>query len=193
MTSGRSNVLRYVLCCCALIVPNVAAAFGLPELMSSLARVEASRAEFTETKTLALLAKPLVLTGRLLYKRPDSLERQTLTPVEERMVVVGSELTLENVTKKQKRTFSLKASPVMWAFVESIRASLAGDQKTLERFYWVKFQGKATEWVVNLEPRDAAMSEYVQLIRLSGAQDRIERIEVFEKNGDRSDMVIKPL
>ena len=185
--------MRYVLICCALLFPGAAAAFGLPELMGSLARVEASRAEFTETKTLALLAKPLVLTGRLIYKRPDSLERHTLTPVEERMIVVGSELTLENVTKKQKRTFSLKASPVMWAFVESIRASLAGDQKTLERFYWVKFEGRASDWVVNLEPRDAAMSEYVQLIRLSGTQNRIERVEVFEKNGDTSLMRIKPL
>ncbi|MEO7403343.1 MAG: LolA-related protein, partial [Burkholderiales bacterium] len=126
-----------------MITPQVARAadFGLRELMMSLATVESSRAEFVETKTLAILAKPLVVTGTLTYKRPNSLERHTLTPVEERMSVVGNDLTLENVAKKQKRTFNLKLNPVMWAFVESIRASLAGDSATLERFYWVKMEG----------------------------------------------------
>ena len=178
-----------------VITPQLARAadFGLRELMTGLATVESSRAEFVETKTLAILAKPLVVTGTLNYKRPNSLVRHTLTPVEERMSVVGNDLTLENVAKKQKRTFNLKLNPVMWAFVESIRASLAGDSATLERFYWVKMEGPREAWIVNLEPRDAAMSQHVQLIRLMGAADRIERVEVFETNGDRSSMRIKML
>lgn len=167
--------------------------FGLGDVMTAMARVPSSRAEFVETKTLALLAKPLVLTGTLRYERPGTLERIVRTPTEERMLVSGDQLTLESPAKQQKRTFALRSNPTMWAFVESIRATLAGDRATLERFYWTRVEGEAAAWVVNLEPRDSQMAEYVQQIRVFGGGDRVERIEVYESNGDRSVTRIKPL
>lgn len=169
-----------------------AAPARLDEVMSRLAQVTTSRAEFVETKTLALLEKPIVSTGTLAYERPGRLERYTRTPFEERMVVAGDDITIEIPAKKQKRTFGLRLNPVLWGFIESIRATLAGDLKTLERFYWVRLSGETARWTLDLEPRDAAMSRYVQAIRLSGGTAGLERVEVFEANGDRADMRIKP-
>lgn len=170
-----------------------AGGFALADLMRVMATVESSRAEFTETKTLALLARPLVVTGTLAYTRPARLERHVLAPTEERLAVAGGDLTIETGGGKARRTIALATQPMLWAFVESIRATLAGDQKSLERFYWVRLDGASGAWTLNLEPRDSAMSQYVQLIRLGGAGSRIERVEVFETNGDRSLMRIKPL
>jgi outer membrane lipoprotein-sorting protein len=167
-------------------------AYTLRELMGELAAVPSSRATFVETKTLALLAQPLELTGTLAYTRPDRLERHTLAPVEERMTLAGAELTLENVAKRQKRSFPLAAHPAMWGLVESIRGTLAGDQASLERFYWLKLEGERRAWTLTLEPRDAGLAQLVQLIRFAGSASRVERMEVFEANGDRSLMRIKP-
>jgi outer membrane lipoprotein-sorting protein len=169
-----------------------AAPARLEDVMARLAQVGASRAEFVETKTMAFLEKPIVSTGTLAYERPGRLERHTRTPHEERMIVAGDDITIEIPAKKQKRTFGLRLNPVLWGFIESIRATLAGDLKTLERFYWVRLSGETARWTLDLEPRDAAMSRYVQAIRLSGGTGGLERVEVFEANGDRADMRIKP-
>lgn len=161
--------------------------------MGMLAKVPSSRAEFVETKTLAVLARPLVLTGTLSYTRPDRFERHVRSPVEERMLVAGDEITIDSPARKERRTLGLRMNPVLWGFVESMRGTLAGDLKSLERFYWVRLEGDAQRWVLVLEPRDPAMSQFVQVIRVSGAADRIDRVEVYEASGDRADMRIKPV
>lgn len=209
-------------CCVLLSLSSVNAvtatnAFGLADVMAAMAQVTASRAEFIETKTLAVLTQPLVITGTLAYQRPDRLERQTRSPNAEHMVVEGDRLTLEygagssngsngpnspnganglnspNVPKRDKRSFALALNPVLWAFVESIRATLAGNGAVLEKFYWVRTEGTLRDWTLNLEPRNAQIAAHVQQIRLFGSGPRIERIEVFEANGDRSVTRIKPL
>ena len=194
MISGRRRnfaALLALLAPLALFVATAAHALTLPELMRTLAGVPATRAEFIEIKTLAALAKPLESSGVLSYQRPDKLERWTQKPTEERMTIAGSEITIENVARGQKRTFPLAANPPMWAFVESIRATLSGNQATLERFYWVKLEGERNAWTLNLEPRDTAMNQYIQLIRLGGEGPRVLRMEVFETSGDRSVTRIK--
>ncbi|MGH8751630.1 MAG: LolA-related protein, partial [Burkholderiales bacterium] len=80
--------------------------------------------------------------------------------------------------------------PVAWAFVESIRATLAGDLLQLQRFYRTDFAGSRASWRLTLLPVDEQMSAYVQSIRLSGSAQRIERVETLETGGDSSVMII---
>ena len=101
-------------------------AWGLDSLMRELASVQHSKARFVERKYLKMLDRPLELSGTLEYRAPDHLERRTLTPKPESFVVDGDRLRLENA-RGRKRTFALQDNPVLWAFVESIRASLKGD------------------------------------------------------------------
>ena len=75
-------------------------------------------------------------------------------------------------------------------FVESIRATLGGDIKALERFYRVELEGSAAKWQLFLVPRDRKMNEVISLIRIDGSQARLDTIEVQEARGDRSVMKI---
>ena len=54
-----------------------------------LARVPESNATFVEVKTLAMLTRPLRASGRLAYRRPAHLEKITLEPQAESLVVDG--------------------------------------------------------------------------------------------------------
>ena len=40
----------------------------------------------------------------------------------------------------------LQDYPVLWAFVESIRSTLAGDLQSLNRFYRVELDGSERDW-----------------------------------------------
>ena len=73
--------------------------------MRAFAGVQSARARFTETKQLALLKAPLVLTGTLTYQRPDRLEKHVLTPYDERIAIAGTEISVDNKSRGRTQTF----------------------------------------------------------------------------------------
>ncbi len=191
----RTHVGRRALLLAAVFVPVLAlpvraADIELPALMELLAAVPASKDSFTETKHSAFLSAPLVLKGTLAYARPDRLEKNVLAPYEERTVVAGSSVTMENRALQQSRTFSLASSAPLSALVESMRATLAGDRAALERHYRVQLEGKAEAWSMTLVPREKRLASLVTRIQIAGARERLKRIEVEEASGDRSVMLI---
>jgi outer membrane lipoprotein-sorting protein len=165
-------------------------AWDVKRLMRELGEVKSAKARFVERKHLAILSAPLEATGTLLYTAPARLEKHTLTPRQESLVLEGDRLTLENKERNQRRTFALQDQPVIWAFVESIRSTLAGDLATLSRFYQLSLDGGAGEWRLTLKPVEPGMQSVVSEIRIGGSRNWINAIEIIETQGDRSVMTI---
>lgn len=158
--------------------------------MGALAEVKSASGTFTERKTLHVLNAPLVTTGTLTYVAPDRMEKVTLTPVPERFVLDGNEVTITGGRDRQTHTFSLSSSPVIAGLVEGIRATLAGDLRTLERFYAVQLSGDYAEWQLLLRPNNAELAHVVKWIRIRGSRNRIEAVESKSHNGDDTEMTI---
>jgi outer membrane lipoprotein-sorting protein len=170
--------------------PAAAADWSAEQLMRELAQVKSARAKFVERKHMAILNAPLESSGTLIYTAPDRLEKHTLAPRQESLVLERDRLTLENKERNQRRTFGLQDHPVLWAFVESIRSTLAGDLATLSRFYQVTLDGSERRWRLTLKPVEAGMQNVVSEIRIGGARNRVTSIEIIETQGDRSLMTI---
>lgn len=164
---------------------------ALTEVMRNLAAVPTARARFTETREVALLKAPLVLTGTLRYERPDRLEKHVLTPYDERVAIAGTEITVENKARGRSQRFSASSNASLLALVESLRATLAGDLPALERYFDVAFEGGARDWAVVLVPRGAETLALIARIRIAGAGDRLRRIDIDEAGGDQSRMSIE--
>jgi len=166
------------------------AAWDVQRLMRELAQVKTANARFLERRHLAILTAPLESSGTLVYVAPDRLEKHTLRPRPESLVLERNELTVESKERNQRRTLVLQDYPVIWAFVESIRATLAGDLPTLSRFYQVGLDGGERQWRLSLIARDREIREVVSEIRNSGDRSWINDIEMIETGGDRSVMTI---
>jgi outer membrane lipoprotein carrier protein LolA len=194
--SGSAAVralLALVLTAAAGWAPPASAAavdWGIEDLMRAMGQVKSSKARFVERKHIAILSAPLELSGTLAYVAPSRLEKQTLLPYRESLVLEGDQLTLEDGQRNRRRTVRLQDNPVIRAFVESIRSTLAGDLATLSRFYEVGLEGGEREWRLRLKPREADMQGVVSEIRISGSRDWVERIEIDETGGDRSIMTV---
>ncbi len=181
-------ILALVATSCPAWAAEPAAQWGVDSLMLQLSEVKHLRARFVERKYLKVLKAPLELSGTLTYTRPGHMEKRTLKPKPEILTVADDKLTLENPARKQRRELKLQDYPVLWGFVASIRATLGGDIKTLERFYRVELEGGPAKWQLYLAPRERKMNEVISLIRIDGSQARINTIEVQEARGDRSVM-----
>ncbi|HSC96230.1 MAG TPA: outer membrane lipoprotein carrier protein LolA [Burkholderiales bacterium] len=167
-----------------------AADWGVEQLMQALAAVKSSKARFVERKHMAILNAPLESSGTLIYIAPARLEKHTLAPRPESLVLDGEDITIASAEPSQRRMLNLQDYPLIRAFVESIRSTLAGDLPTLTRFYEVELVGSERKWRLTLKPSEPEMQEVVREIRISGESGSISAIETVETNGDRSVMTI---
>jgi hypothetical protein len=172
-----------------------AAAAGAPaplldELLKLLAARQHGHVAFTEVQQLAVLERPLESSGELEYEAPERLVKRTLRPKAETLTLDHGVLSAQ----RGHRTYvlELRAYPQVVPFVESIRATLAGDRATLERLFNVGFDGTLAGWTLQLVPRDAALAAAVRDIRISGERAAIHTVEIRQSDGDRSLLTLGP-
>jgi hypothetical protein len=193
MTTGAERIARLLLVALALGPLACRAAepgWNVAELMRTLAQVKIAKGRFVERRDRAAHTAPLRSSGTLLYVAPGHLEKHTLKPAPESLVLDGDRLTIAKLEGGPGRVLNLPDYPVLWAFVESIRSTLAGDLGTLNRFYRVELGGQPSQWRLALTPVEPKMREVVREIRIEGHGDWIDVISVFESGGDRSTMRI---
>ncbi|HWQ40122.1 MAG TPA: LolA-related protein [Burkholderiales bacterium] len=185
----RALAVALLLALCAAHAQQ--AEWNLAALMQALAARPHAQARFVERRYLKVLDAPLEVTGRLVYAAPDRLEKHMLTPKRETLRVVGDRVTIEGTDRVKVRTLRLQDHPALWGFVQSVRATLAGDLPALERFYAVELHGTRARWELVLAPRVQVMRALVDVIRIRGSEARIRTVEVVEARGDRAVMQIR--
>ncbi|KFL55356.1 acyltransferase [Burkholderia pyrrocinia] len=180
----------------ALAVPaaqaaDTASAWNLDRLMSTLAQHKSGRATFTETKYLSIATQPVESSGELVFVAPDHLEKHTLSPKPEHLVVDGDMLTVER--NNRKYTLALARYPELGAFIDSIRATLAGNRFALEQVYKVALAGRGDDWTLTLTPLDSRMLKVVSTITLDGTRDVLRGVAIRQADGDHSVMRLQPV
>ncbi|MBA3594952.1 MAG: outer membrane lipoprotein carrier protein LolA [Polaromonas sp.] len=174
-----------------LMASPVLAAWDVTQLMQGLAQNKSGRANFVEKKYIALLDKPVESSGELLYTAPDRLEKRTLKPRPESMLIENGTLTVER--NKRRMTLRLQDHPELVAFTESIRGTLAGDMAALRRIYNLDLEGSQERWTLILRPVETKMLDVVQRIRIGGSHAEVKTIEIEQSDKDRSVMTITPM
>lgn len=166
-----------------------AAPDDLPQVMRLLAARRHGQVDFVEQHFLSVLKRPVESYGVMIYDAPNRLEKRTVEPRPEDLVLDGNELTVER--KGRTHVLDLAAYPSILPFIESLRATLAGDLPALERVFDVDFAGNLDRWTLSLSPRDSKVSKIVSRVRIDGSRDVLLKVEILEANGDRSLMTLR--
>jgi hypothetical protein len=159
-------------------------------LMSLLAQRKHGHVTFVEEHFLAVLDRPLESSGELLYDAPDRLEKRTLHPKPETLILEHGVITAH----RGRRTYvlALRDYPQIVPLIDSIRATLAGDRASLEQVFKVTLDGSLDNWKLLLVPSDAAVAKTIKQIRIEGVRDAIHSVEILQADGDRSLLTIGP-
>jgi outer membrane lipoprotein-sorting protein len=167
------------------------ASFDLDQLMGDLATHKGGRARFVEKRHLALLDRPVQASGEMVFSPPDRLEKRTLLPKPETLVLDKNTLSVER--DKRKFTIHLSSRPEAQAFVESIRSTLSGNRRALEEDYTLKLEGESQRWVLTLLPKDESLLMLLKRVTVSGSNNQVRHIEYLQADGDRSEISIEPI
>ena len=168
-----------------------AAEWDIDQLMRGLAQIRSDHARFVEKKFIAILDKPVESSGELFFTAPDHLEKRTIKPKPEFMILDHGTLVIER--GRQKHELQLSDYPELAAFIDSIRGTLAGNRQALERNYRLSLEGTAEHWSLQLLPLDQKVQAVVKRILITGVRDAVHSIEITQADGDSSLMRIEKL
>lgn len=163
--------------------------FDLVRLMQLLSTTPAAEVPYTEKKYSSLLTEPVLSSGTLAFRRPDTVEKNMKVPRNEHYLITGEELVV--MRGSTERRLPLSSQPLLSAFAASLRGVLTGDAVLLRKHYQLALEGEEQNWRLDLLPQDAGTTRYVERILVTGHAGHIDQIEVRESNGDRSVMQVQ--
>jgi hypothetical protein len=167
-----------------------AAQWSVNELMAALAARGNANATFTERRYVPILDAPVQSSGTLRFVMPDRLEKHTLQPRAESLVLAGDQLTLQQ--GQRTRRLALTDLPDSGLAINSLRGTMAGDLASLRRGWTVTLHGERRIWTLSLTPVSQAVAQYIEAVLIEGRQDQIDSIEIRQADGVRSVMRIVP-
>jgi outer membrane lipoprotein-sorting protein len=182
------RALALLLLCTSAACLAAPAGFTVDQLMSLLAQRKQGEVKFTETDYLQILDQPVKSAGVLVYRAPDHLEKRTLAPRKESMILEGDELTVQ----RGHRTYRMQVSahPQAAPYVDAIRDTLAGNEAALAKVFQVGFTGTREEWKLELVPLDKGAARKIRRVEIAGREDVIRSVEILQADGDRSVMTL---
>lgn len=193
MPKPMRTFLRSALAAAALLfsfAAHAADTWSLSQLMQALSAQKTGEARFVETKYLALLDRPVESRGILFFQAPDQLEKRTLEPKRESLLLVGDLLTIERGARRQ--VLPLANFPEVAVFIEGLRATLMGDEAALRQRFDIELSGSRQQWQLALRPRDEGARKMVARIEIAGRDANLQTLEIRQADGDRSVMTITP-
>ena len=159
------------------------------ELMALLATAEGSEQRYTETKELAFLESPEVSRGRLTFSPPDQLVKQVENPDPSRYEITGDTMTVSRPGQADQ-VVDIDTHPLLRVFIETLRAVLTGDLKSLEHHYSLKLTGTRSAWQLHLSPLDEQLAVLVESLTINGRDKHIEQMVTQEQGGDRTTLTL---
>ncbi len=157
---------------------------ALNDLMTQLAQSQHGRTRFIEKQFIRILARPIESSGELVYDAPSHLEKHTLQPRPESIILERDTISITH--GKFARSFSLVAYPQVGVLMMSIRQILSGDLIGLSRSFAHDFESGIHGWRLTLIPHDPKVLHIVSRIVLSGIGSEIRDMEFERDNGDYS-------
>jgi outer membrane lipoprotein-sorting protein len=166
-------------------VPMAAAApdaASLPaQIVAGVSRAPVLRAEFTQTKTIAALTRPLVTTGGFSYVRGAGLLWRIDQPY--RATYVLNERGIVEVDSAGVARAGAGQGAGLQHVSRIFRALFEPDIALLEQYFTTVANGNAERWELTLTPRQSALRQAFKIVHVRGGRF-VEEVAFDEANGD---------
>lgn len=162
---------------------------ALRAIATARADVRTLTARFSQRRAIGLLAAEVKSEGRLWLVRPDKLRWELAAPDAVTYWIGPFGLAVrsaDGVTKVGKA-----AAGRFGAVLDDLLVMLGGDLRTLAKRYAIEHRLEGSARVLAFSPTDAELKKRLTRLVLRASADepwRVTSIELFEPNGDKSDI-----
>lgn len=143
-------------------------------------------ADFTQTRTLSALTRPLVSRGSVVVDHARGVLWQVKKPFALTFVVTPLGV-LEVGPDGKRKAQAAKDAPMVAQMGRILKAQMEGRWSVLEEFFTLKASGSAAKWEIRLAPKPVTAS-FLKGATIQGGRT-LERLRLEEPGGDTSEVV----
>ena len=158
-------------------------------LMTARQNIQHTQANYTETRHVSFLDKPVIVGGKLEYEARGFLKKTITTPDLDILEFDNGQMTHTDKGGKSQ-TFSADLDPILHVSTSGLMAFLSGNNGALESLFHVTFGVEGAGWLLHLRPKNPNIAADLLAIRIFGIGAEPNRIEFFEASGDQNFMAI---
>lgn len=167
---------------CSQISAQAAESGVLDHISANIGQHAVLRTEFTQTKQMAALKRPLITSGQLIYSHQFGVLWQITQPYRI-SYILGEDKIIEIDAQGIRKERSFKDVPGLAQVGRVFRAMLGTDAAALRNYFTVATQGNVEHWSISLKPKQAQLAQVIKDIQLSGSQF-VNDLRINEASGD---------
>jgi len=141
--------------------------------------------DFTQTRTLKALSRPLLSRGTVVVDRQRGIIWQVNRPLQLTYVVTPQGV-LEVGPDGRRKIQAAKDAPMVAQMGRIMQALAEGRWSVLEDYFTLQAQGSPGRWEIRLSPKPVAAS-FIKSVVVKGGRV-LERFVIEEPGGDRSEV-----
>jgi hypothetical protein len=139
------------------------------------------RAEFTQTRQMAAMKRPLATSGRLVYARQQGVLWQIEQPYRIGYVL-GEERIAEIAADGTRRERRVRDVPGLAQVSRVLRALFGAEAAVLREHFEVTQRGDVTKWELELKPRQPQLAQFLSV---AGVRRALRRNDPHGRSGRR--------
>jgi len=172
-----------------ILLPALGNAAELSDLLGELkvaaAATETLESPFVQEKYLEVFDEKLLSQGQFVYRKPDQLRWELLTPVASGFILQGDKGERWNSLSHERDKFSVKNDPIMGMIARQLLAWAQVDLDWLQHRYRMELVSNEPV-TLKLYPLDSGEAGFLDHLRVQFSVDRshVSEVQMIEQGGD---------
>lgn len=137
---------------------------------------------FRQTRTVAGSTRTFVSTGRIQIASGYGIVWYTEKPYAS-ILAVGRDVLIQKIRDGQPTHLDMAQNPVYTQIATTLECVFSADFSVMDETFRTYVSGDGTSWSLRLEPRNTAVSSFMESMVLSGS-DTFESLTLNETTGD---------
>ena len=143
--------------------------------------------DFTQFKHLDFLSNDIESSGKMVFKAPENISWQYLTPFSYKIVFKDEKLLINDNGNKSK--LDLGSNELFKQLNHLISASINGDMFNADEFD-ISYLKEGSARVVHFLPKDPQFSEFIKAFYISFSNEgTVDEVKMIEPSGDYTKIV----
>lgn len=143
-------------------------------------------ADFTQSKSLKALTRPLISKGNLIFVVRKGVLWQVREPFAAQ-VLVKSDALIKWDDKGVPQRVNFGQTPIFKALSEVFLAVFAGDLGLLQKSFDVQSNLSQQKWRLTMVPKDQAFAAIIKTVSVAGGQ-YVDELVITEGRGDQTEI-----
>ncbi|WP_119343664.1 LolA family protein [Facilibium subflavum] len=153
------------------------------EIQKAQAQMDHIRGDFTQTRNMKLLSRPLKSSGTFELDKSKELTWSQEKPFKSTLVVTDNEIR-QSIEDNPPMIITAKEQPIVFAFTRVFLSIFKGNTAAIEQYFNIYFQGDAKHWIVGFKPKSSPLNKAITSIVMEGGV-YASKITVNEAKGNQ--------